>query len=224
METLNKIAKDIPEEGVAKEKLAELLGYKSLNGPARALLASLVGYGLLSRRPFKISPLGQTLLENGEALPARRRAALMPKVYRMIFRRAKGLPGEEIAKRLMKHRFTEEGAKRAVEVFNENYAFAQLDSMDPAKVPGGGPKGRRARMGKRGQGPNRPGMQSGPGRRGRGQGPHGPRRRPGPPPSAMFRVPVGEGKDAELRFFGGRPDSASIDALRKYLQLIESTL
>jgi len=226
MGSLGKIAKNIPAEGVPKEKIAELLGYNSLNGPARTMLASLVGYGLLERRPFKVSALGQALLEDAESLPSRRRAALMPKVYRMIFRRARDVAPEDLAKRLTEHRFTEEGAKRAVEVFTENRAFAQLDDMDPTAVPGKGSgagrgqKGRRSGMGrKRGMGPGGKGM--GPG--GKGRGPRG-RGAMCRPPAAVFRVPVGEGKDAELRFFGGRPKTESIHALRKYLDLIESTL
>jgi|GEM_PF-1776511 len=225
LESLGKISNDIPSEGVPKEKIAEFLGYKSLNGPARTMLASLVGYGLLERRPFKISPLGQALLENGQSLPFRRRAALKPKVYRMMFRRARDLSQEDLANRLMENRFTEEGAKRAVEVFAENRAFAQLDDMDPAnerdKRPHAGP-GRKNRKGRR----HGKGMDPGQGMGPRGNG-RGPGRRPGRmcrPPAAVFRVPVGAGHDAELRFFGGRPKAESLNALRKYLDLIETTL
>lgn len=226
LKALTTLSEKIGTEAVDREKVAELLGYSSLNGPARGLLAAMVGYGLLERRPFKISPLGHALLENMESLPMRRRAALSPRVFRMMFRRARDIAPQELIQRMIKHGFTEKGANRAVEVFAENKAFAKLDEMTVEPGPEGKRGGRKGPKGQR-RGPGRDGKEKcGKGPRGeRREGrPHGRPRHMGPPPAAVFRVPVGAGNDAELRFFGQRPSKQSIGALRKYLDLIESEL
>ena len=137
-EALGVISTIYQKEGRAPfslEVAATGLGYKSLSGPVRVKLAALRQYGLIDqqrRGEFKLTPRALTLIlrnaASREYQQALREAAVEPALFNELGETRRSSSAESLRHHLIVDRnFTDDGAKRFIEVFKSTIQLANLE-------------------------------------------------------------------------------------------------
>ncbi|MDQ2731199.1 MAG: hypothetical protein M3Y56_06035 [Armatimonadota bacterium] len=125
-----------------REVVAEQLGYKTLHGTARRVVAALGQYGLLDDAPkgrVRVSELGEALIhprDPSELRILRERALHTPTVYGMVFSHfGESIPSERTLESFLirDQKFTPDAAKVCAKAFRESVAFAE-EQVDPRDV------------------------------------------------------------------------------------------
>lgn len=119
---------EIGRNAVPAETLAKALGFKSLSGASRPLLASLSYYGLLQRvgHVHRVSELALRIIRpisDADRVSAIKQASLEPKLVAQIAQEHPDCSESVLASLLIRKGFTEDGAKRAAKIFKDNLEF-----------------------------------------------------------------------------------------------------
>jgi hypothetical protein len=136
---------EIGRNAVPAETLATALGFKSLSGASRPLLASLSYYGLLERvgHTHKVSDLALRIIRpvsDADKVAAIKQARLEPKLVAQIDQEHPDCSETVLASLLIRKGFTEDGAKRAAKIFKDNLEFvAKLGNTSEQEKPNAEP-------------------------------------------------------------------------------------
>jgi hypothetical protein len=121
---------------LSRETAIGPMGFKTMNGIALMVLASLKQYGLIDSKhggSLHVSDLALKLIHptsEQQEEKARQEAALSPKVFRELTRGGYGRCDENVlANHLVQMKFTPSAAKTVAAAYKENWDFAKLDSV-----------------------------------------------------------------------------------------------
>jgi predicted house-cleaning noncanonical NTP pyrophosphatase (MazG superfamily) len=191
---------------VTSELAAKAIGYKSLSGPARTTLAAMKKFGLLedTKQGVSVSPLALRILHPAseeERLKALREAALRPELFRQLTEKHLEASDDALRSHLITTLdFSETGAKTFIDSFRDTMRFAKVEQngYSPQEKTPETQAVSTIEIDTSRQGP---------------QTVH-----------EVFRWPLPNGVQAELRMIGGQLTEKNVDALSAYLETVKRIL
>ena len=186
---------------------ATAIGYKGLSGPSRTALAAMKRFGLLEEDKvgMRVSPLALRILHaagEDDRLQALREAALKPELFRRLFKSHGQASNDALRSYLITRlNFSETGAKALIDAFRDTIAVAKLN--DPEYTPPVTPEDIESMGSAIEINTERPVNQR---------------------VQEIFRWPLADGVQVELRLTGGQLTPDKVDDISEYLQAVRKVL